>query len=359
MDPRPAIPSCSGSEPTAPRVLLVGFGPTGPAAYRSIRSTCRIIGVVCELSGEAGAAVRALAHADRVPLFAGETLAELEHAVEMSAPDIVALSSYSRIVGERLLRRVPFVNVHYSPLPRYRGRANVNWAVINGERAAAISIHRVDPGLDSGSVLFQAEIPIGERDAVTDLYARLNAIQERELGAALVRAASGENGVTQDELHATYCCARTPDDGEIDWRASAASIDRQIRALASPFPSAFTFLDGVRLDVVRAMPRMGAPRFIGRVPGRVVGRSKRGGWVDVLTGDGVLRLVELCAPGTAPTPAAAWINSTRQTLGLSRKQLLDRLLLLEARVGELERRLVKRTQSAAPERDAMLRVQAA
>lgn len=360
MDPRRLTPSCSGSEPAAPRVLLVGYGPTAPAAYRSIRASCRLAGVVCDLGGDAGAAVRALARADDVPLFSGETLAELEQAVETSAPDVVALSSYSRIVGERLLRRAAFVNVHYSPLPQYRGRANVNWALINGEPTAAISIHRVDPGLDSGAVLFQAEIPIGDHDTVADLYERLNAVQERELGPALVRAAASDAGAAQDEARASYCCARTPDDGEIDWRTPSAAIDRTIRALVPPFPRAFTFLDGLRLEIVRALPRTDAPRFVGRVPGRVVGRSKREGWVDVLTGDGVLRLLELCAPGEAPAPAARWIGSTRQTLGLSRKQLLDHLLRLESRVADLERRLAEPTYAAASEADPMRRrVQAA
>jgi hypothetical protein len=85
---------------------------------------------------------------------------------------------------------------------------------------------------------------------------------------------------------------------------------------------------------------------VGRVPGRVVGRSKREGWVDVLTGDAVLRLIEVRPDRGSAGPAAEWIVSTRQTLGLSRKQLFDRLTLLEQRVTDLERRL--REASARP-----------
>src|SRR6202008_1176253 len=94
-------------------------------------------------------------------------------------PDVVVISSFSRILSAEVLALSRFINVHYSPLPRYRGRANVNWAIINGEPTAAISVHMVRPGLDDGEILYQEEIDIGPKDTATTLYERLNAIQER------------------------------------------------------------------------------------------------------------------------------------------------------------------------------------
>jgi methionyl-tRNA formyltransferase len=334
MDPTLPIHLSKSSEADVPAVLLIGYGSTAPAAFRSLGRQCRLVGLVREGgAGHPDDLMRAASELN-VPVFSGESMAALEAAIAEVQPNVVVISSYSRIITSALLERATFVNVHYSPLPQYRGRANVNWAIINGEAKAAISIHLVDPGLDSGNLLFQEEIQIGRSDTVTDLYLRLDAILERELGKAVVRVAAGELGQPQ-RGEVSYCCSRAPDDGEVNWRASTVSIYRLIRALAPPF-AAFTFLDGLRLEIYSAVPRPDAPSYVGRVPGRVVGRSPKQGWVDVLTGDGILRLVDMRADGRAVAPAAELITSTRQTLGLSRKQLLDRLNTLEHRLARVE-----------------------
>jgi methionyl-tRNA formyltransferase len=226
--------------------------------------------------------------------------------------------------------------VHYSSLPRYRGRANVNWALINGDGAIGISIHTVGAGLDDGGLLYQELLPIRSDDTATTIYDRLNGIQERELGAAVLRALAGDTGAIQNEAHATYGCARVPDDGEIDWRFTTMAIDRFIRALTPPFPGAFTYLAGQKLRVVRATPQGAAPHYEGRIPGRVVGLSRPEGWVDVLTGDGVLRIHELAMDSGPSGTATAFISSTRMSLGLSRLDLLRRVEALEARLLALE-----------------------
>src|SRR5881392_1694862 len=107
---------------------------------------------------------------------------------------------------------------------------------------------------------------------------------------------NGDEGRPQNHDEATYGCARVPEDGEIDWNAKTEAIDRLIRALAPPFPGAYTYLEGEPLTISRDVPLVSPPRYEGRVPGRVIGRSSSEGWVDVLTGDSVLRLLEV-APG--------------------------------------------------------------
>src|SRR5262249_88595 len=158
----------------------------------------------------------------------------------------VVISSYDRIVPPDLLRRCPFVNVHYAPLPQYRGRANVNWAIINGESHTGITIHLVDQGLDSGNILYQALITIPPADTVPALYDHLNRLQREQLGAAVGRFLAGDSGVAQDPESATYGCTRLPADGEIDWSQPTDRIDALIRALVKPFPGAFTFFNGRR-----------------------------------------------------------------------------------------------------------------
>jgi methionyl-tRNA formyltransferase len=247
----------------------------------------------------------------------------------------VVVSSYDRILKPEVLGLSRFVNVHYSPLPLYRGRANVNWAIINGESDAAITIHEIVPGLDAGNVLFQQRIPIRERDTVADLYSALNDLQRKHLADSVQRLLDGDVGEPQPDEGATYGCARLPEDGEIDWRASTTEIDRLIRALVEPFPGAYTYFKGQRLIVWKATPLTNAPRYAGRIPGRVIGIDRRRGYVDVLTNDGVLRLSEIQLAGSEKTVAANVIRSTKDTLGLRMVDLHERIRILEHELASL------------------------
>lgn len=315
------------------RVLLLGMGPTALSALESLRARVQVAGLVRDPGSPSpgGDEVAERARALGVPVFPDLSVGGVEELVARLRPDCTVVSSYDRILPARVLQRCRFVNVHYAALPSYRGRANVNWAIINGERETAITIHVVAPGLDAGRLLYQQRVPIGPDDTVGELYARLNEIQGEVLGATVARHLAGYEGEAQDEAAATYGCARVPEDGEIDWTAPTARIYALVRALGPPYPGAYTHLEARRLVVVRAAPLCDAPRYAGRVPGRVVGRSARDGHVDVLTGDGVLRLLEV-AIDNGPQPAAALIGSTRQTLGLRAADLLARIEWLEARL---------------------------
>jgi methionyl-tRNA formyltransferase len=319
-----------------PLVLLLGNGPTAMAALRSLTISCRVGGVVRDSGGTVEDTVCAFAEAEGVPVFALRRGYEIASLVAEMQPDAVVISSFNRILPSQVLSLSRFLNVHYSPLPRYRGRANVNWALINGEPTAAISIHAVAPGLDSGNLFYQEEIPIGPLDTATSLYERLNAIQERVLGGVVLRMLEGDSGRPQDHSRATYGCARVPADGEINWGLPTLVIDRLIRGLTPPFPGAFTYFEGQALVVSRAIPLFDAPIYRGRVPGRVIGRSRVEGWADVLTGDGVLRLQEVVCGSGGPCPPAELIKSTRATLGLSKQDLLCQIRSLEARLAALE-----------------------
>jgi methionyl-tRNA formyltransferase len=204
--------------------------------------------------------------------------------------------------------------------------------MINGERYTGISIHAISPGLDAGNILFQQAVEIGPADTVTDLYEKLNAVQRGQLAVAVARYLAGDAGVVQDEREATYCCSRTPEDGEIDWSAPTAAIRNLIRALTPPYPGAFTYLAGEPLRVWKAEPAAGARRYQGRVPGRVVSVSRKEGYVEVLTGDGVLRVFEVQIDGGPRQPAAAVISSVRSTLGLRLSDLMARVRQLEERL---------------------------
>jgi methionyl-tRNA formyltransferase len=316
-----------------PDVLLIGMGTTALSALESLLTSCRVLGVVRPVQ-QPHDPVAALAARHGVKVYTDTSIAAIDELVKRLLPDCVVVSSYDRILPPWMLARRPFINVHYSPLPRYRGRANVNWAILNGEPSAAISVHALEGDLDAGHILFQEEIAIGPADTVADLYDRLNTIQGRELGTAVVRHLAGDPGRAQ-EGEPTYGCTRLPRDGEIDWKQSTASIDALVRSLVSPFPGAFTHLHGRKLTVWKAMPVADAPRYAGRIPGRVVGVSRANGYVDVLTGDGVLRLLVVQMDGADQSAPATLIKSVKLTLGLSTSDLLTRMQALEHELARL------------------------
>lgn len=323
--------------PARPTALLLGDGPTALSALRSLTHSFRVCRVLRSDSTPELDPLRLFAEKMGVQISAAEGLDGLASAISELKPDVVVISSFRFVIPPPVLRLSRFINVHYSLLPTYRGRANVNWAIINGESAVGITIHAVTPDLDDGNILFQEAIPIGLNDTATSLYERLNSLQERELAATVARAIAGEEGVPQKTGEATYGCSRIPGDGEIDWKQKSAQIDRLIRALAPPFPGAFTYLNFKRLTIARAVPLSTPKAYIGRVPGRVIGRSPSEGWIDVLTGDSVLRIFEVADEGTAvPVPAATIIRSTRVTLGLSVSDLLGKISELEHRLAKLE-----------------------
>src|SRR5690349_18689209 len=135
-------------------VVLIGMGPTAPSALESLLTRFNVTGIIRDSIGpDDPVAARALQLG--IELFPDVSPRAVEEVVTRLRPNLVVISSYHRILKAELIARCPFLNVHYAPLPRYRGRAVVNWAVINNESYAAISVHQLAPELDAGNVLFQ------------------------------------------------------------------------------------------------------------------------------------------------------------------------------------------------------------
>src|SRR4051812_44248468 len=247
------------------RILLIGQGPTADSALASLLPRFHVIGLVRSAADH----VTAQARRHRVDVLADASPGGVEAAVRERAPDAVVVSSYDRILPARLLECCPFVNVHYAPLPEYRGRATVNWAIIDQRPDTAITVHVLVPELDAGPIIFQQQVAIGPHDTVADLYARLNELQRLHLGSTVERHLDGDPGVAQNDANSTYTCTRVPGDGEIDWSRPTAEVDALVRALADPFPGAFTYLDARPLVIWRATPPESPRSWAGRVPGRV------------------------------------------------------------------------------------------
>jgi methionyl-tRNA formyltransferase len=248
-------------------------------------------------------------------------------------PDLIVVVG-CRILLPREVYEIPprgTVAVHDSLLPEYRGFAPLNWAIINGEDHTGVTLFYLNESMDGGDIIAQRRVPIGPDDTAPQVYEQVCQATIDLVIEAYPRLSDGTAPRrAQFEHEGSVTCRRTPDDGLIDWTQPTVAIANRIRGLTSPYPGAFTFHQGQRLTVWRARIVETAPRYAGRIAGAVAGLSKNEGYVDVLTGDGVLRLLEVEREGASRTAAADVITSIRAKLGLDAIDLLRRIQVLDA-----------------------------
>ncbi len=213
--------------------------------------------------------------------------------------DVAVVAAYGLILPQAMLDapRRGCLNIHASLLPRWRGAAPIQAAILAGDTETGITIMQMDAGLDTGAMLRRGLVPIGPTTTAADLHDTL-----ATLGAELVLGALADNPapVPQPEEGATYAPKLTRDDGRIDWSRDAASLDRQVRAL-NPWPGTFAMLEGEVLKILAATPETGDGP-----PGTVLDDA-----LLVATGRDALRLVRIQAPGRAAMPAEAFLRGRR------------------------------------------------
>lgn len=174
--------------------------------------------------------------------------------VRAAAPDVIFSFYYRSMISMDVLDIAPLgaFNMHGSLLPKYRGRACVNWAVLNGETEAGVTLHRMTAKPDRGNIIDQYAVPIGEDDTSHDVFKKLIPAAGIVIRRSLAAILAGEaEGAPQDETKASYFGRRRPEDGRIDWSKKASDIKNLVRAVAWPFPGAFSETGGRRLIVHR------------------------------------------------------------------------------------------------------------
>jgi methionyl-tRNA formyltransferase len=230
--------------------------------------------------------------------------------------------------------RLGMLAVHDSLLPRYRGFAPINWSILNAEVETGVTLFYLGEGVDAGDIVAQKTIAIAPTDTAPAVYERVcGATVDLILESCPGLASGNAPRIHQDPGAASFSCSRSPADGEINWTKSTVEIFNKIRALSWPYPGAYTFYESRKLMLWQAAPVEDAPCYVGRIPGRVISVSGPQGDVQVLTGDGVLRVIEVEYPGHGKVPAASIIRSVRVTLGLNTGDLLARIEELERIIG--------------------------
>lgn len=258
------------------------------------------------------------------------------------APDVIFCLGWRTLIPLEVLHCAPHggVAVHDSLLPRLRGFAPTNWGLILGHDQLGATLFQLTDAMDAGDVYFQDAISPQPRESYESVQSRIADLSV-ELFVRYLDATRAGTLIarSQNEADATYTCARTPADGEICWQDSSLQIARLVRALGSPAPGAFSYYLGEPLIIDRAWAVENPRHYAGRIPGRMVDRDLAAGTVDVLCGDGVLRIERVRTTTGQDQSAAAVLRSVRESLGLNYSQ---EIISLRQRLTQLELQLAER-----------------
>lgn len=213
-------------------------------------------------------------------------------AIKEANPDINIVVAYGQIIPASIIYFPPFksVNIHFSLLPKYRGAAPVQWAILNGERFTGVSIFQLNEKMDEGPILSQEVVPILPRENAHELETRLSHIGAQLLIKTLENIETLDLKEQEHSL-ATYAPKLTKEQGRIDWQEPAEVIDRKVRAFYG-WPGAFTFLTGQRLEIISGQVTQGL--MPAARPGEVVQVDRSG--IYVCCGQKTFYLVEKIKP---------------------------------------------------------------
>jgi methionyl-tRNA formyltransferase len=239
---------------------------------------------VAEFSGSKG-----------LPFLESPSNEKIEKETLRIRPDFIFSFYYRSMLPMAVLelaKRGAF-NMHGSLLPKYRGRAPLNWAVLKGETETGMTLHEMVEKPDAGRIVDQEAVPIGPDETAVEVFAKMTAAAESVLRRSLKDLLSGKAKLRANDLSlGSYYGRRTPEDGRIDWSKSAAEIHNLVRAVAPPFPGAFTEFEGETLRIFRSRKEQRVPPKNHKGPYR-----EDGAWFAAC-GDGkVLRLLEVEIPG--------------------------------------------------------------
>ncbi|HEX6124021.1 MAG TPA: methionyl-tRNA formyltransferase [Pyrinomonadaceae bacterium] len=249
-----------------------------------------------------------------LPVFQPKKIRTPEAYEELrsQAANVAVVVAYGRILPETFLSAFPMgaINVHFSLLPRYRGAAPVNWAIVHEEKKTGVTTMQMDAGLDTGPILLQRETDIDENETAIELMQRLAQLGADLLSETLSRYSELKPFV-QNESEASFAPVMKKEDGLISWMLSARQISARVRGF-QPFPTAFTYFHDRKLTVWKARPVESDHQL--STPGEILQAS--GDALRVFCGgDSILQIDEVQLEGKRRLTARDFINGVRPRVG--------------------------------------------
>lgn len=243
-----------------------------------------------------------------IPVYQPETLRDgtALAILQELAPELIVVAAYGRFLPDEILALPPkgCINIHSSLLPKYRGSAPINWAILNGEEVTGVTIQRMVHDMDAGDIILQRAVKIGKTEDAAVLYDRLAQLGGELAVEAVAQIQAGTATYTpQDHTQATLAPMLSKELSPVDWTKSAQEIFNQIRGLY-PWPGAST--TALTGEPIKLWGAQVVEKHTDATPGTVIAAGKQG--IDVACGDFMtLRILELQAPGGKRMTAAAYL----------------------------------------------------
>ena len=256
--------------------------------------------------------VKQLAQQHNIPVWQPATLRDgkAEPIFRELAPDLVVVVAYGRILPPELLHIAPLgcINLHVSLLPKYRGSAPIQWAVLNGDTETGVTIMQLDEGCDTGDILMVERVAIGPETTSGELFDQVSATGAKTLVTAIERLAAGElTPQPQNDAEATQAPPLTKEMARFDFTQSAAHIHNWVRGM-NPWPAAFFELDGKKVKVLESRV---APDAKSAPAGTVLALKP----LTIACGEGALQLLTVTPEGGKPMAGTAWAAGRRLKAG--------------------------------------------
>lgn len=256
--------------------------------------------------------VKQLAQQHNIPVWQPATLRDgkAEPIFRELAPDLVVVVAYGRILPPELLHIAPLgcINLHVSLLPKYRGSAPIQWAVLNGDTETGVTIMQLDEGCDTGDILMVERVAIGPETTSGELFDQVSATGAKTLVTAIEKLAAGElTPQPQNDAEATQAPPLTKDMARFDFTQSAAHIHNWVRGM-NPWPAAFFELDGKKVKVLESRV---APDARSAPAGTVLALKP----LTIACGEGALQLLTVTPEGGKPMAGTAWAAGRRLKAG--------------------------------------------
>lgn len=277
-----------------PRILFFGYSEVGHDCLELLVTRDHDVMALITHEDQAGENIwfktpALVARACGIPVLTPESVKSAEWVEKIRAmkPDLILSVYYRHMIPEAILTLAPLgaFNLHGSLLPKYRGRAPINWAVLHGEPRIGMTLHRMVKRPDAGEIIDQEGVAIGPDDTAEEAFRKVlpcaTAVLARQIDHLLAGTATG---TPQDEAAASYYGGRAPEDGRIDWSAPAVAVHNLVRAVTDPYPGAFTDFAGARLMVWRTRPVAGG---LAGLAGEILSLDP----LTVATGDGAVQLL--------------------------------------------------------------------
>lgn len=291
-----------------------------PALDAIAASDHKLVGVITNPDRAAGRgkkprapAVKKAAQAHDVPVYQPDSMKGDEPLERLRSwnPDVMVVAAYGQILPESILDVPTYgcINIHASLLPKFRGAAPINKAIIEGESESGVTIMKMDAGLDTGPMLLKGSVSIGPHMTAGELHDELSDVGASLIIEALDRLVDGDVTETpQDDQAASYAPKLSTSDGRIDWSDSAGRVADLIRGL-NPWPGAFSYVrhdgDTDRIKFHRAHP---VETDHDRAPGTVLRSEAKSGELEIACGEGAVAIDRIQAPGGRAMDAGDFLN---------------------------------------------------